>query len=138
MATIATSYADVIKDAEALLVAVHENAAILPDAERSRVAFEENLGKIKEMKARQQSLTAARQEATQELGKLLKQNTELSIRLRGAVKANLGPTSERLVQFGIAPLRKRPRKSKNPTPPPGETPEPGTPTPPPTATKPAA
>lgn len=137
MATIATSYADVIKDAEALLIAVHENAAILPDAERSRVAFEENLGKIKEMKARQQSLTAARQEATQELGKLLKLNTDLSIRLRGAVKANLGPTSERLVQFGIAPLRKRPRKSKT-TPPPGETPEPGTPTPPPPVTKPAA
>jgi len=35
---------------------------------------------------------------------------ELAIRLRAVVKSNIGPKSERLVQFKIAPLRKRTRK----------------------------
>ncbi len=131
---VASSYADVIKDWEALLTAALEHAPSLPDAERSRAAFQEHLARTKEMKARQDSLTAARQEATQSLRKLVKDGKELAIRLRGVVKANLGPTSEGLVQFGIAPIRKRaPRKTA--TKPPDGTPTPGTPTPP--ATKPA-
>ncbi len=139
---IASSYADVIKDSEALLTAVLEHAASLPDAERSRIAFQEQLAKTKEMKARQDSLTAARQEATQALNKLLKDGKELAIRLRGAVKANLGPKSELLVQFGISPIRTgsaRKKKTTKPpegTPAPGGTPEPGTSTSP--VTKPAA
>ena len=129
-----SSYADVIKDWEALLTAVLEHAQSLPDAERTRAAFQEHLARVKEMKARQESLTAARQEATQSLRKLLQEGKELAIRLRGVVKANLGPTSEGLVQFGIVPVRKRgPRKST--TKPPGNTPEPETSTPP--ETKPA-
>ncbi|MEA2605017.1 MAG: hypothetical protein QOF89_6009 [Acidobacteriota bacterium] len=124
-----SSYADVIKDWEALLTAALEHAQSLPDAERTRIAFQDHVARTKEMKARQESLTAARQEATQSLRKLVKDGKDLAIRLRGAVKANLGPTSEGLVQFGIAPVRKRAaRKTKSP--------EPETPTPP--VTKPAA
>jgi hypothetical protein len=100
-----------IRDWEALLTAVLEHASNLPDVERSRIAFQEHLAKTKEMKARQDSLTAGRQEETQQLNKMLTDGGELAIRLRALVKASLGPKNERLVQFGIAPIRKRPRKS---------------------------
>ena len=53
------------------------------------------------------------------------------MRLRAVVKSNLGPKSERLVQFGIAPLRKRTRKPV--TQPPAATPAEAT-----TAEEPAA
>lgn len=139
---VASSYADVIKDWEALLTAALEHALSLPDAERARIAFQEHLARTKEMKARQDSLTAARQETTQALRKLVLEGRDLAIRLRGAVKANLGPRSEGLVQFGIPPIRKRaPRKTA--TKPTDGTPAPGTPTgtptpPPPVTDKPAA
>ncbi len=136
------SYADVIKDWEALLTALRENAPNLPNLEASRIAFEEHVAKTKEMKARQDSQTAARQEATQELNKLLKDGGELAIKLRALVKGILGPKAARLVQFGVAPQRKRRRKAAA-QPPVPETPtpaEPGTPpgTPPPPVIKPAA
>jgi len=144
------SYADVIKDWEALLTALRENAPNLPNLEASRLAFEEHVAKTKEMKARQDSQTAARQEATQELATLLKEGGEMAIKLRALVKGTLGPKRERLVQFGIAPQRKRRRKAAaqppapetptpaqpGTTPPPAAKPEPVTPPPP--ATKPAA
>ena len=40
------------------------------------------------------------------------------MRLRGAVKFKIGPRNERLVQFGIAPLRRHPRRDPEPAPPP--------------------
>ena len=125
---IATSYADVIKDWEGLLAAALEHALSLPETERARIAFQEHLAKIKEMKARQDSFTAARQETTQLLKKLVEEGRDLASRLRAMVKAGLGLKSERLVQFGIAPIRKRaPRKTD--TKPPNGTPAPETSTP---------
>ncbi|HEX4964790.1 MAG TPA: hypothetical protein VF173_28515 [Thermoanaerobaculia bacterium] len=113
----ALSYAEVMQDWEALLAALLENAANLPDVERSRTAFEDHVAKTKELKVRQDSQTAARQETTQALTQRMKDGVELAIRLRSMVKGNLGPKNERLVQFGIAPLRKRIRKTATPPPP---------------------
>ena len=123
----AQAFAQEMDDWEALRLAVHDNASNLPDVQRAQVAFEDNMVKVQEMRARQSSLTAARQETTQLLKKLLVDGRELASRLRLVVKSNLGPKSERLVQFRIAPLRKRPRKAKagepETTPPPETKPE---------------
>jgi hypothetical protein len=62
---------------------------------------------VKEAKSRQDALQAQRQAVTQELEKLVAQGKETSIRLRGVARADLGPRSEQLVHFGVAPLRKR-------------------------------
>jgi len=130
------TFAQEMADWEALRLAVHDNAPNLPDVQRAQAAFEEIMAKVQEMKARQDSLTAARQETTQMLNKLLLDGRDLAMRLKAVVKSNLGPKSERLVQFKIAPLRKRKTKAKT-TPPEGTPAEtPGT-TPPP-APKPAA
>jgi hypothetical protein len=125
------AFAQEMDDWEALRLAVHDNAPNLPDVQRAQTAFEDIMVKVQEMRARQSSLTAARQETTQMLKKLLLDGRELASRLRLVVKSNLGPKSERLVQFRIAPQRK-PIRKPNTTP--AETP--GT-TPPP-APKPAA
>lgn len=126
----AQAFAQEMDDWEALRLAAHDNAPNLPDAQRALTAFEDILVKVQEMKARQRSLTATRQETTQLLNKLKVEARDLAIRLQAVVKCNLGPKNERLVQFKIAPLRKRTRKSKSDG-------EPGT-TPPPEAPKPAA
>lgn len=123
------SYNDTTGDWVGLLAATHEHDEALPDIERHRSALEQHLDKTRLLKGRQESAQAAKQRATQELSSALTEGRELAIRLRGAVKANLGPKNEQLVQFGMTPQRKRSRRKKSP-----EDTEPEVPTPP-TVTK---
>jgi hypothetical protein len=109
-----SSYADIIRDWEKLLASVQGDAADLPTAEPHRLALQQTLDQIKTLKTRQDTLQATRQETTQDLNKLVVQAREQAIRLRGVVRAEVGPKSERLVQFGVAPLRKRSRAAKTP------------------------
>ncbi len=110
--SIETSYPGTVDDWDGLLTSARNNADKLPDISRHTTALELVLGQTKAMKALQQSHTAARQEATQELKKLLAQGRELAIRVRSVVKGEIGPTNERLVQFKVKPIRKRPRKTE--------------------------
>ena len=109
-----SSYSDLIREWEMLLNAVLLNALSLPSAEVFRAALEQTLALVKDAKARQDALQAQRQAVTQELDKLVTQGKETSIRLRGVARADLGPRSEQLVHFGVAPLRKRSRTAKAP------------------------
>jgi hypothetical protein len=101
------SYPGTGDDWEGLLTSARNNADKLPDISRHTTALELVLGQTKAVKAVQESHTAARQVATQELNKLLAQGRELAIRLRAVVKGEIGPTSERLVQFKVKPICKR-------------------------------
>lgn len=114
---IASSYPDVVHDLEALLTATEEHAASLPTVEPHRVALSNQLDEIKSIKARQDSAQATRQQSTQDLKAAVIRGRELGIRLRGAVKADVGPKSELLVRFGIAPIRRRVRRAKPVEPP---------------------
>jgi len=102
-----SSYSDLIREWEMLLNAVLLNALSLPSAEVFRAALAQTLALVKDAKARQDALQAQRQGVTQELEKLVAEGKETSIRLRGVARADLGPRSEQLVHFGVAPLRKR-------------------------------
>jgi hypothetical protein len=106
------SYADTTNDWEGLLVATLEHLAQLPSVEAHRTALEQHLQATKAVKARQDSHTAGRQEATQELKAMIVQGRELATRLRGAIRADLGPKNERLVQFRVKPIRRRTRRTK--------------------------
>lgn len=123
----ANSYADLIHEWEALLAAVQEHAAELPSAEPYRALLEAALADVKAVKVRQDSLTSTRQGATQDLQAAIEKAREVAMRLRGAVKADLGPKNERLVQFKIAPLRKRQRRREPVEPAPEAPTEPTTP-----------
>ena len=121
------SYNDTTGDWVGLLTATREHNEALVDVERHRMSLELQLDKVRLLKGQQESAQATKQRATQELRGALTEGRELAIRLRGAVKANLGPKNEQLVQFGMAPLRKRARRAAKKPP---EITEPGAATPP--------
>lgn len=101
------NYAKVVQDWTQLLAATEEHAAKMTDVSAERQELEQTLKKAEEVKARQESSTAARQVATQELTEVLAHGRDVAMRLRFAAKVKLGPRNEQLVQFGSAPLRKR-------------------------------
>ena len=120
-----SSYADFIEDWLALLRIVGENTAELPDVERHRQALQEHVDLVLAQRAQQVQARASRQESTRTLDELMEQGKEKVKRLRVAIIASLGPKSEKLVAYGIAPQRKRgPRVAKPAEPTPPETPTP--------------
>lgn len=119
---IVNSYADVIRDWEKLLTSVDQRKDSLPNIDTYRQAVVEVLAQAKEAKARQDAGAGDRQKATQDLTEIVNRGRDLAARLRAVVKANLGIRNEALVQFGAAPVRKRPRKVKTPATEPPTTP----------------
>jgi hypothetical protein len=107
------SFADVTTQWQKLLAACADNAAALTLAEPQRLMVEKTLKDVMDLKALQDSLRGAKQEARRQLTATLKEGEEAARRLRGAVKANLGTRNERLVQFNMKPIRPHgPRKPK--------------------------
>jgi len=105
-----SSFADFARRCDKLLIAVEEKAASLPSVAIHHTAMKQIFGQVKEVKARQDSLQAASRVATQELDSLVKQCREAAFRLRSVVKADIGPKSEELSHFGVAPQRPRKRR----------------------------
>src|SRR5262245_31193421 len=105
------SFADTIRDWDLLLMATIDNAESLASAETQRAALEATLAEARALKARQDSFDANRQQATQELNALLERGREEARRLRGMAKGLLGTKNERLVQFQVAPIRRRRRST---------------------------
>ncbi|HTQ81254.1 MAG TPA: hypothetical protein VMM92_14750 [Thermoanaerobaculia bacterium] len=110
--------ADTLLDWESLLAAVADNGADLAVVEPYRAALAATLERGRTIKATQQSQDAGRQGSTETLRDVIQEGKEQAISLRGAVRAALGPTAKKLVQFNIRPLTRRPRadKSSNPAP----------------------
>jgi hypothetical protein len=119
------------RDWEGLLSASKDKASILIAAEPLRASLEGALTEIKTLKDRQDSLVGDKQRTTQELQAAIVRGKEVARRLRALVKGSVGTDNEVLVQFNVAPRRKRGgRKAAKPpvTPPPVTTPG-GTPPP---------
>ena len=106
------SYSDVTTDAEQALTSIATNPDLQPIAEKHRPLIEESLGEIKTLKSLQKALTADKQKATQDLQAALKRLQERLIFLRAAIRGDMGPRTEKLVEYGITPLRKRRGKAK--------------------------
>jgi len=104
------SQADIITDITGLLDAVERSPEIYALVETERLALSDSLKLITSLKARQEELTALRQEVTQKLGVALGEGKERAMIFRSVVRGKIGPRNERLVHFKVAPLRKRPRK----------------------------
>jgi hypothetical protein len=102
--------ADVQVEMESLLRAMEEN----PDLHRphllemrDQLAFV--LAAIKELAAEQADLQARRQSVTQQLRITRSKGQDLVIKLRGAIKSQLGHRNERLVRYHMRPIRRRTR-----------------------------
>lgn len=75
------------------------------------------LDQIKGFAAEQAALTASRQIATSRVEYLLAQGRKLATVLRTSVREHYGNRSEKIAEFGLQPLRPRPRRSTdNPLP----------------------
>ena len=109
---IINTQSDTIVDAEELLAAVAANLSQLPNIEEHRAPLELVLGRIKGLRTVQKTLAADRQKVTQELKAAYREARDLTIQLRGAIRAKIGVRSEKLVEFKVPPLRSRPRRSK--------------------------
>jgi len=112
-----TGYADLIADMESLLAACYENEPVLPGIGPSLEQLSTALADLKTLKVLQEQMEGARQEATQGLKQLAENGREVARRVRGFIKSRLGTKSERLPQFGIAPIRQRRPRIPVPNPP---------------------
>ena|SRR5205823_15052924 len=98
--------------------------------ESYRAQLKAKLDTAREASAHQAAMDAAKQEATKNLQALLVEGRKLATFLRGGVKQRYGDRSEKLVEFGLAPLRPKAKAKADPkppvTPPPSPTPHPTT------------
>lgn len=107
-----SSLADTMLEAEQALASVVSNADLLPSVEKYRAPLEEAVTELKGLSTRQQTLIADKQKVTQDLKAAARRVKDLLIHLKAAVRSDIGPRSEKLVEFKIAPLRPRSRKAK--------------------------
>jgi len=108
----------IIREAEGLLDATERSPDIQPEVEKERKVLSDSLTQVKSLKARQQELTAQRQDVTQQLNVAMARLRDAVLVFRSIVKGKIGPRSERLVHFKVTPLRKRSRKRIVPEKPP--------------------
>lgn len=104
------SQADVMADWAELLDAVKSKPDLQPAVDAESQALAQSLTEVQGLKARQNEMEALRQEATQKLNDAVAKGKETAIKIRSVLRGKVGPKSELLVHFKIAPLRKRPRK----------------------------
>ena len=98
-----------------LLAVLQVNQAELPHLETQRAELDALVGQAGDIFQSQAALAASKQEASQKLASLLTDSLRLATVLRFELKHFYGPTSEKLVEFGIQPFRGR--KRQNPQPP---------------------
>lgn len=107
-----TSQADVVTDAEQVVAATEVNQHLLPSVEKHRTLVVQTLAGIKTLKTLQKTLTADKQKASKDLQNAIVRLKEQVMFLRTAIRGDIGPRTEKLVEFGIAPLRTRGRRTR--------------------------
>jgi hypothetical protein len=106
-----TAYADLFRDWEGVSGACAQNATLLPLSEAIRPQLDTILAQARAIKIQQENLMGTGQATTQSLVELVNTGREVARKLRNQIKVELGSKSEHLVQFGIAPIRKKARKA---------------------------
>ncbi len=104
------SYPKLINDWEELLEAANRETELQPATEQERQALVQSLAEVQELRQRQLEMKASRQEATRQLREAVKKGKDHAIQLRSVLKGKIGPRSERLTRFKMAPLRPRRKK----------------------------
>jgi hypothetical protein len=107
-----SSTADLHLDTEKLLGAIEANATLLPNINEQVDPVRETLTEIKTLTFRHETLKADKQKLTQDLKAARLRLRDQTIQLRAAIKGKLGPRTEKLIEFQVAPLRKRSRTAK--------------------------
>ncbi len=103
------SYAKVLRDWEVLLTKVDANKADLPFIEDYRAQLEAELTGAKETIEKQTAMQASFQNETRNLEKFLERGKALAVNIRSGVVTRYGNRSEKLIEFGMRPVRSRRR-----------------------------
>src|SRR5436305_6070985 len=114
---------------ERLLTSMEANPEDFKALETYRANLKSMLDTAREASAQQAAMAATKQEASKNLQGLLVEGRKLANFLRNGVKQHYGNRSEKLVEFGLAPLRAKAKAKadqKPPAPPPTPTPHPAT------------
>jgi hypothetical protein len=107
-----TSFADTVVDLEQLITSMSSNTTLVPGAEKFRAPLEELLAKLKTLSSAQKTLRADKQQRSRDLKDTLREGRRLASDVRAVIRGEVGIRSEKLVEFGIAPLRPRVRRTK--------------------------
>jgi hypothetical protein len=100
-----TTAAGKMGDWQRLLAPLAANADELQHLEMPRAKLAAMAAQAAELKQQQAARQAAKQEASKQLQEMLIEGTRLASLLRQAVKQHYGIRSEKLVEFGVPPLR---------------------------------
>jgi len=107
-------YGVTINGWEQLATSMEANAEDFPHLEAQRQELADTLVQVRDVSTRQAALTAAKQEATQELQTLLAEGRKLATFLRVGIRQRYGNRSEKLVEFKLQPFRSRTRPAAPP------------------------
>ena len=118
------NFANKVLELEQLRESIARNLSLVPGVEKFLVPFDAALGKIRTLNALRTTLTADKQKANQELNAAVVEAQNLAIDVRAVIRGEVGARSEKLVEFGVSPLRRRSRKAR-----PAEVPAAGKPSP---------
>jgi hypothetical protein len=102
---------------ERLLTSMAANAEDLKALETYRAQLQSKLDAARAAAAQQAAMVATKQEATKSLQTLLVEGRKLATFLRGGVKQRYGDRSEKLVEFGLAPVRPKAKAAGDQKPP---------------------
>jgi hypothetical protein len=102
---------------ERLATSMGANPAQFPNLETERAQLVQLLLLARELVLQQAAFTANKQDVAKRLDTLLTDGRKLATFLRVGVKQKLGNRSEKILEFGIQPLRTRSRKLKATSPP---------------------
>jgi hypothetical protein len=104
-----SSIADLIVDWETLLSTLKSSAVEVPSLDIHMTRLEQVVLEAKDMTARVETNRGLKQQESQQRRDLLKRGKDLASRVRAALKAHFGLQNERLVEFGVRPIRSRSR-----------------------------
>lgn len=111
-----TSIPDFTDDWQQLLGAYVANASELQSVESLSQELTTTLAELQELGVQEKASRSERQQFTKRRQEAMARGKELASRLRAGVKSVYGPKSEKLVEFGVKPFRRRTRKEKEPQP----------------------
>ena len=98
-----------LKTGEVMNKSLAGHAEEIPHLEGHRLRFETTFTQVKNILSQQAELTARKQELSKQLAGLVSDGKLQLSFLKVAVKDHFGKRAERLVAFGVQPLRSRPR-----------------------------
>ncbi len=125
------TYAATFDEWRRLLRPLANNTGDLPHLEGHRVRLETLLTRVEEIVTQQAALTAGKQELSKQLKELTVEGRKTAAFLKAGIRDHYGRASEKVVEYGLQPLRskKTPPTEEPHDPPTTETAPDTTPTP---------